>query len=229
MQIGRIEAHSNFVLSRLTEPDYRLLSRHLEKVDLPVRMSLEHRQRRIDWIYFPEAGFASVVADAGNLKPIEVGLIGREGMSGLAIILGNDRADHDTYMQAAGHGWRMKAPALMQIVYDNQTVHRAMLRFAHSFLNQTARTVLANGRGKIDERLARWILMADDRLGPGELPLTQEFLAMMLAVTRPGVTIAIKALEEKGLIERRRGLISVLNRQGLLKLANGTYAPADYD
>jgi CRP-like cAMP-binding protein len=97
-------------------------------------------------------------------------------------------------------------------------------RRADSFLNQATRTAVANGRSKIEERLARWLLMAHDRADGPELPLTHEFLAMMLGVRRLGVTVAIQELEREGLVERKR---SRIDRAGLMKLSNGTYVPAD--
>ena len=98
-----------------------------------------------------------------------------------------------------------------------------MLHFAHSFLAQTTTTALANGRSKIEERLARWLLMADDRIDSEELPLTHEFLGLMLGTHRPGVTIALQALEKAGLITTRRSRITIVNRKRLEKSANGAY------
>ncbi len=189
---------------------------------------LERPHRKISSVYFPESGFASVVANGSDKRPIEVGLIGREGMTGLAVVLGNDRPDNETYIQVAGHGKYMKATALREGIDRSTSLHRSLLRYAHSFLNQTTRTALANGRSKIEERLARWLLMADDRIDGDELPLTDEFLAIMLGVRRPGVTIAVQELEREGLIARRRATIVILDRKALEKRANGTYLPADY-
>ena len=220
---------SNLILSRLSKADLGLLAPHLEAVELPVRKVLERRQRPIRAIYFPESGFASVVANGSDKRPVEVGLIGREGMTGLAVVLGNDRPDHETYIQAAGRGQSVKADVLRVAISQNVSLHRALLRYVHAFLNQTTRTALANGRSKIEERLARWLLMADDRLDGDGLPLTHEFLAMMLGVRRPGVTLAVQQLERDGLIARKRGLIVILKRAALEKLSNGTYIPADYD
>ena len=213
---------SNRILSRLSRQDLALLEPHLEAVDLPVRKPLEARRKRIDQIYFIDAGFASVVAN-GTDRPIEVGLIGREGMTGLAVVLGSDRAQHATYIQAAGKGLRISAARLREADERSNTLHRAMLRFAHSFLAQTTTTALANGRSKIEERLARWLLMADDRIDSEELPLTHEFLGLMLGTHRPGVTIALQALERAGLITTRRSRITIVSRKRLEKSANGAY------
>ena len=214
---------SNRILSRLSRQDLALLEPHLEAVDLPVRKPLEARKRRIDQVYFIESGFASVVANGTSKPSIEVGIIGREGMTGLAIVLGSDRAQHATYIQAAGKGLRISAARLREADERSNTLHRAMLRFAHSFLAQTTTTALANGRSKIEERLARWLLMADDRIDSEELPLTHEFLGLMLGTHRPGVTIALQALEKAGLITTRRSRITIVNRKRLEKSANGAY------
>jgi CRP-like cAMP-binding protein len=224
-------AHSqhNLILSRLTDSDFRLIEADLEDVDLPVRKMLERPQRKIDSVYFPESGFASVVANGEGKKPIEVGIIGREGMTGLAVLLGHERSKHQTYMQTPGKGHRLKTSILRKAIDKRVTLHRSLLRYVNYFLDQAAMTALANGRSTIEARLARWLLLADDRIDERELPLTHEFLSMMLGVTRPSVTVAMQLLEQKGLIERQRGSIVIIGRKALEKLSNGTYAPAVYN
>ena len=217
------------ILSRLTDSDFRLIEADLEDVDLPVRKILEQSHRRIDSVYFPESGFASVVANGAGKKPIEVGIIGREGMTGLAVLLGNERPKHETYMQAPGKGRRLRTIILRKAIDQRATLHRSLLRYVNYFLDQAAMTALANGRSAIEARLARWLLMADDRVEGEKLPLTHGFLAMMLGVTRPGVTVAVQSLGRKDLIERKRGSIVIMDRKALQKLSNGTYAPAVYN
>jgi CRP-like cAMP-binding protein len=214
---------SNHILSRLSAADLALLEPHLKPVDLPVHRPLEDRNKRIDHVYFIEAGFASVVANGSGKPSIEVGIIGREGMTGLAIVMGQQQAPHDIYVQAAGKGQQIRAAKLREADERSNTLHRAMLHYAHAYLLQTTATALANGRSKIEERLARWLLMADDRIDGDQLPLTQEFLSLMLGVRRSGVTTALQALERKRLIARKRGNILILNRKGLEKQSNGTY------
>ena len=217
---------SNRILAGLARQDFALIKPHLEPVDLPVRKVLETRRKRIDHVYFVESGFASVVANGSDKPSIEVGIIGREGMTGLAIVLGGDRAQHATYIQVAGKGQRMSAARLREVDEQSPAFHRAMLRYARAFLAQTTTTALANGRSKIEERLARWLLMAHDRLG-GELNLTHEFLGLMLGTHRPGVTLALQALEKAGLIATRRGRVTILDRKALQRSSNGTYVPYD--
>jgi CRP-like cAMP-binding protein len=218
---------SNRILSRLSRQEFALLEPHLEAVDLPVRKTLEARRKRIDQVYFIESGFASVVANGTSKPSIEVGIIGREGMTGLAIVMGHDRAQHDTYIQVAGHGLRISAAKLREADERSMILHRAMLRYAHAFLLQTTTTALANGRSKIEERAARWLLMADDRIDGDDLPHTHEFLGLMLGTHRPGVTIALQALEKAGLITTRRSHITIIDRKGLEKSSNGTYIRSD--
>ena len=171
----------NRILSRLSPADFGLLEPRLEAVDLPVRKQLEVRNRRVQNIYFMESGFASVVANGSSKPSIEVGIIGREGMSGISVVLGsNDRAAHETYIQVAGNGQRMSATDLRGAIAQSARLHHVLLRYAHAFLLQTTSTALANGRSKIEERLARWLLMADDRLDGDSIPLTHEFLSLML-------------------------------------------------
>jgi CRP-like cAMP-binding protein len=216
---------SNRILSRLSAADLALLEPHLEPVDLPVHRPLEHRNRRIDHVYFIEAGFASVVANGAGKPSIEVGIIGREGMTGLAVVMGEQRASHATYVQAAGKGQRIRADKLRAADARSNSLHRAMLRYAHAYLQQTTSTALANGRSKIEERLARWLLMAHDRIDGDRLLLTHEFLSLMLGVRRSGVTTALQALERRGLISRNRAHIHIVDRKGMETQSNGTYVP----
>ena len=215
-------ASGNGILSQLSRQDLQLLQPHLVAVDLPVRKQLTARGKRIDDVYFLESGIASVVG-GGNAKQMEIGIIGREGMTGLAVALGVDRAMHDTYMQIAGTGLRISTAKLRELADQSRTLHRSLLLYTHTYLMQIAQTALANGLGKIEERLARWLLMAADRLDAAELPLTHEFLAATLGTQRPGVTIALHELERAGLIVTQRGKITILDRKALEKSSNGIY------
>lgn len=203
---------ANRILSRLLPDDLDLLAPHLESVDLPRRKQLESRNRRVDAVYFVESGLASVVANGDGDRTVEVGIIGREGVTGLTVVMGADRAPHDVFMQIAGSGQQVKADRLRHAMAKSETLRRALLLYGHGYIIQTSRTALANARSKIEERLARWLLMAQDRIDDQGLPLTHEFLSMMLGVRRPGVTIALRFLEDKGLIRRVRGRIFIVDR-----------------
>ncbi len=216
---------SNHILRQLSARDFALLVPNLRTVDLPARKVLEARNKKIESIYFIESGIASVVANGSDKQGIEVGIIGREGMTGISVLLDADHPPSDTFIQIPGNGLCLKAQELRTAIDQSVSLHRAMLRFAHSFLAQITSTALANGRSKIEERLARWLLMAEDRVG-SELPLTHEFLALMLGVQRSGVTIALQALEKNGLISTRRGKITVVDRPAMENSSNGTYVPS---
>ncbi|MES1156571.1 MAG: Crp/Fnr family transcriptional regulator [Alphaproteobacteria bacterium] len=213
----------NRILACLSAQDYALLEPHLEAVDLPLWRSLEQRNREIDHVYFIESGIASVVANAQTTRSIEVGLIGREGMSGICALLGAGSSPHDTYMQVGGAGLRLPTGEFLKAYEASVTLRRCALKYAHIYMVQSAQTAYANGRGRIEERLSRWLLMGHDRVEGGELPLTHEFLAMMLGVRRPGVTMALKPLEERGLIDAQRGVIVILDRKGLEENAGDFY------
>lgn len=199
-----------------------MLEPYLEPVDLPIRHFLERRNRPIEKVCFIERGFVSVVANRAE-RSIEVGLIGSEGMTGVAVILGTDRSVNDTYVQSAGAGQSMPAKNLRQAIRQSASLHRVMLLYAFSYMTQTAQTAAANGRSNIEQRLARWLLMAHDRIDGNELQLTHEFLAMMLGVRRPGVTVALNLLEKQALIRTGRGVIVLLDRKGLETCSDGTY------
>jgi CRP-like cAMP-binding protein len=224
--VSRVEI-KNRALSRLARADFGLLKPHLESINLPILTQLETANRRIDAVYFMDSGFASVVADGPDKRGIEVGIIGREGMTGLWLVLGHDRAAHETYIQVAGAGHRISATKLRWAMGQSVSLHRSLLRCAHAFLVQTTQTAVANGRGKNEERLARWLLMANDRIDGDEVPLTHKLLAIMLGVQRPAVTVAVRALVRKGLIRAGREVIKIIDRKGLVKMSNGTYQPAE--
>ncbi len=217
---------ANRLLAALSDENFGLLAPHLVPVDLPVRKSLERRNKKITAVYFPESGFASVVANGAGGQAIEVGIIGREGMTGLSVVLGASRPPrNETFIQCAGAGLCLPVARLREAIDRSVPLHRSVLRYVHDFQAQTTETVLANGRAKIEERLARWLLMADDRVDGDELPLTHEFLSLMLGVQRGGVTLAVQALERADLISTRRGKITILDRKALEKKSNGTYTP----
>jgi CRP-like cAMP-binding protein len=211
------------LLSAVSIADYELLRPHLEPVQLKLRQPLERPNRRIDNVYFIHAGIASVVALQAGPIQAEVGLIGYEGMSGSAVLLGDDRSPHSTYMQVAGDGERIAVAALDAAVEASRTLRAMLLRYVQSFLVQTAQTAIANARSKLDERLARWILMAHDRVPQSSLPLTHEFLALMLVVRRAGVTEALHELARSGLIRASRGQIVIVDRAGLERRAGTAY------
>ena len=214
---------SNRLLASLSTDDFNLLGPHLESVTLGLRKYLERPNRRIEAVYFPEEGFASVVAVQPNGKQVEVGLIGREGMTGLPIVLGNHRSPHATYIQSPGMGKCISATELRKATQTSVSLRDSLLKFVQAFGVQTTHTAICNVQSRLDVRLARWLLMAHDRIGDDTLTLTHEFLSVMLGVRRPGVTEALHALRKQGLISYGRGRITVKNRKGLERAAGEAY------
>ena len=190
---------------------------------MAVRHEIERPNRRIDTVYFMDAGIASVVAVQADETQVEVGLIGPEGMTGTAVVLGGDQSPHSTYIQVAGEAQYINAAELRKAMKSSESLNSLLLKYVQVFNVQTTHTAIANARANLNRRLARWILMAHDRTGDKTLPLTHEFLSLMLGVRRPGVTETLQSLRQQKLIENGRNKIVVLNRTGIEKLAGSSY------
>jgi CRP-like cAMP-binding protein len=216
----------NRLLATLTPDDFDLLQPDLEPVPLDFRHWLIEAGEPIQHVYFPERGIVSILADTTEGR-IEVGMIGPEGMAGLPVVLGIERSPHSYMVQAAGEALSITAPDLRTALRQSLSLHARFLRYAHTLMVQTAQTAYANAGFGIEARLARWILMTDDRLEREDLPLTHDFLSMMLGVRRPGVTIAVQNLEGNRLIRAKRGSITVLDRTGLEGVADGAYGASE--
>jgi CRP-like cAMP-binding protein len=213
----------NLLLATLAPADFALLQRHFEQVELPVRRQIELRNRPIEHVYFLESGLGSMVVSAGANHNIEVGIIGREGMTGLPVLMDVDRSIHETFIQTAGTAQRIAVIKFRETLDKSPALHRSLLRYAHTLVTQMAYTALANGRYKIDERLARWLLMADDRAEGRSIHLTHEFLALMLGARRAGVTNALSEFQKRGIVKVTRGVIAIEKRAVLEEAANGSY------
>jgi len=218
---------NNQLLDLLSPEDYARIAPYLTQVDLPVRKQLEAAGETISQIYFPQSGIVSVLAQSRALSEIEVGLIGREGMTGLAWLLQSERACHKSIVQTAGTALRIRSSDLARAVDESPALHRTLLRYAHTLMLQLSFTAFANGRQSIEKRLARWLLMAYDRGDGPSVPLTHEALAVMLGVRRPGVTSTLQHLHQAGLIDTSRGHITIASRHGLEELADGSYGVAE--
>jgi len=213
----------NRLLQALSSSDLELLAPNLMPVVLRVKQDLEQPNRRIGEIYFPDTGFASVVALHREGARVEVGVIGREGVSGIAVLLGNESSPHHTYVQIAGRGLRIAASDLRDAMKASPSLQILLHKYVQAFMVQTAHTAVANARATLPQRLARWLLMAHDRVPADKVPLTHEFLSLMMGVRRAGVTEALHELARQNLARTGRGEITVLNRKGIEKLAGAFY------
>lgn len=221
------EPLSNRLLSFLSAKDRNLLNPNLKRLPLVLRQSLEKANQPIENVYFPEDGVASVVGASKSIGQIEIGIIGKEGMTGLMVVLGNDRSPYSTFVQVAGSALVLSAQNLRSAMKQSSTLRHLLLHNVQIFMIQTSQTALANASALLSQRLARWLLMVEDRLSTKKIPLTHEFLAIMLGVQRPGVSVALGDLESRGFISSRRSLIVILNRPALEKFTNGHYGLAE--
>ena len=216
----------NHLLASLSPQDYGLLEAHLTKIEFATRHAFETGNEPIDAVVFPLDGIVSIVARSSP-EQAEAGIVGREGMTGIPIVLGDDRWANDAFAQVAGIGLCIAAGDLRHAMARSADLRTRFLAFVQAFIGQTTQTTLANARGNVGMRLARWLLMAHDRLDGDELRLTHEFMAVMLGVRRAGVTGAVRELEDKGLIVAQRGRIVVADRKGLVTLADRLYGIAE--
>lgn len=213
----------NRLLKAMSLDDFDRLQPHLDPADLPVAQMLIVPNERVEHFYFLEAGISSITAQGANGR-VEVGIVGREGLVGaVPLLLGSDRVPHDHFMQLAGEGLRIGAEALLAATDASPILRRLLLRYVQTEVVQVRQTAFVNGSFNIEARLARWLLMCHDRLDGDDLPLKHEFLAVMLGVQRSGVTLALQNLEGGGRIKARRGRITVIDRERLETLADGSY------
>jgi CRP-like cAMP-binding protein len=217
----------NKILATMAQEDYDALTAVLEPIRLPLRTYLVEPDKPIDFVYFMEQGIASVVALTRSKRRIEVGLIGREGLSGTSVLLGTDRTPHECFIQMSGEALRVSTGDLSRAVEERPNLHRHLLRFVQAFTVQVAQTALSNGSYTLEERLARWLLMCHDRVDGDVLFTTHEFLSIMLGVRRPGVTEALHILEGAHIIKAERGLVTILDRAKLEQVAGESYGVSE--
>lgn len=221
----------NNLIRTMSPADRAAIEPYLSSVDLPARMILDEPGAPIRKVWFPVTGVGSMIAIGPENREIEAGLFGCEGMSGMALVIGSDRLPTRTLMQVGGAGQAMEADRLRDLMEARPSLRMHLLRFVQAMFVQASHTALSNGHAKLEERLARWLLMCHDRMPGDALELTHEFLAIMLGVRRAGVTVGTHLLEGKGLIRADRGRITILDREGLEEEARGSYgAPeAEYE
>ena len=220
--VGRFST-GNKLLEALSPSDFEMLAPHLMPVVLRLKQELEQPNKRIVSVYFPDNGIVSVVALHPDHTRVEIGVIGGEGVSSTAVLLGNESSPHSTYVQIAGRGMRISAVNLRTTMQQSPSLQTLLHKYVQTFLVQTAHTAISNARATLPQRLARWLLMAHDRVLSDKLLLTHEFLSLMMGVRRAGVTEALHELARQKLIKASRGQITIFNRNGLEKLAGDFY------
>jgi CRP-like cAMP-binding protein len=214
---------ANRLLAALPLNEYQRLLPELEQVTMPFAEVLYEPGERIRHVYFPNESVVSLLAEVTAHSPLEVGLIGNEGVAGISVFMGVDTSPHRAIVQGVGTAMRMKAAVLRKEADHAGPLHRLLHLYAHSLLTQVSRSAACNRFHAVDARLARWLLMTGDRLGANEFRLTQEFISNMLGVRREGVNKAAGALQKGGLITYSRGRIKILERVGLGAVACECY------
>lgn len=213
----------NLILAQLPDAEYEILAKSLVPVELPLEMRLSEPNEPIEYVYFLNTGLISTDALTEKGESVEVGVIGREGFSGLPALFDQPQMSHSVLMQGAGEGLRIRSSILRDRFVKGGKLQRLVHTFAYLQFVQTAQSVLCNRMHEVDARLARWLLTSADRMESDSLNLTQEFLAQMLGVQRSTVTVAAGDLQRAGLIGYSRGRIHILDREALANTACECY------
>jgi CRP-like cAMP-binding protein len=213
----------NRLLVALSPTDLAQLSGELHPFSLPKRQILYEAGAALDFIYFIEEGLASVLTTMENGTSSEVGMVGPEGLIGAPALLGSRVSAQRVVVQLPGSALRITAAACKAAFDTNPRIRAVLLRFIEDLLNLSSQTAGCNRLHSVEQRSARWLLMASDRFGVDVLPLTQEVIAAVLGVRRSGVSEAAGELQRSGLIRYRRGEITIIDRAGLKKTACECY------
>jgi CRP-like cAMP-binding protein len=206
---------SNLVLLSISDSDYRSLRPHLEYVSLPNHLVLHEGGGKLEFAYFPNRGLISLVAVMKDGRTAEAGIVGKEGFTGIPAAVGLSTAPFEEVVQITGDGFRVEAPALQNALGSTPRLGLMLSRCAVVMGMQVAQTAACNRLHDLKQRLARWLLMVEDRVDSESLAITHDFLATMLGTDRPSVSLAAGVLQKKKLIEYTRGAVKIVNRKKL--------------
>ncbi|EJT00971.1 helix-turn-helix domain-containing protein [Rhizobium sp. CCGE 510] len=221
----------NMILSALSPRENDVIRPHLERVRLVQGEILEQQFKEISAVSFIETGIISLVAMSLEGSQVEAGLIGREGVTGTGLLQGDWRTPYNLMVQIEGTAQRIDVDSFLRVTHKAPQLRALSSSFARSLGTQIGYTALANGRYSIEQRLARWLLMLNDRVDSQVLNLTHQYMSFMLGVRRSGVTSALHVLEGEKLIRSIRGKVIVVDRDGLILKAHGSYGipEAEYE
>jgi CRP-like cAMP-binding protein len=214
---------SNKVLLAMPDNEYELMRADLTYVDLPHHLSLHEPTQKIEFVYFLNRGMISQVVVTKDGRTVEVGVVGNEGYVGAGLAAGLSRSSVREVVQIAGDSFRMKGNALERVLRSAPQLQVILNR--HSGLQgmQVAQTAACNRLHDIQQRLSRWLLMTQDRVDSGVLPITHDFIATMMGTDRSTVSMSASVLQKKGIIEYVRGAVKIVNRRKLEKSACECY------
>jgi len=214
---GQPRSNHNKILLGLPRNEHDSVFKKLEWVDLPTHTVLHEAGVPIEFGYFINGGLASILTVMPNGKSVEVGLSGKEGFIGTPLVAGYKSSPTRVVMQVGGQGFRIHARAVPNVLRTCLSLERSLQRFSQELAMQATQVGACNRLHDVQARLARWLLMSQDRLGGNDVPLTQQFLAHMLGTRRASVTVAAGALQRAGLITYDRGKVKIKNRARLEK------------
>jgi len=206
---------ANVILLSIPEEEFDAIRPHLQFLSLPQRLSLQEANRKLEEVYFLNQGMVSLVFTTRTGESVEVGVVGNEGFTPIPIAAGLRRSPHSAVMQIGGEGFKVKVDELDTVLKSSPALHNKLNRYAAVHGLQVAQTAGCNRLHDIEQRLSRWLLLAQDRVGSGLLRITHDFLAMMLGTDRPSVSLAAGGLQKKRIIEYTRGSVKILNRKKL--------------
>jgi CRP-like cAMP-binding protein len=212
---GDVDPRGNRLLRALSRSEFERLEDSLEPVRLARSTELESANEEVTFVYFPTSGVASIVAIDESGESVDTAMIGREGMTGLPVFLGTDQSPVRTIVQVPLTGVRMAADALREEIVRGGTLVRLLQRHTQVVLITMAQLILCNRMHRLDQRAARWLLQVDDRVDERPFGVTQEFLAQMIGVQRPALSVAMRQFKDAGLVRYSRGQISIADRDGL--------------
>ena len=213
----------NRLLASLPAAEQRRLTARMRPVDLEFRQILYRTGAEIKCVYFPNSGTASALTIMEDGSAIEVATIGREGLVGLGALLADKTSANEVIIQIAGDALRMDIDVLEEEAGGDSPLRRQLLLYQTAFLTQVSYSVACNGLHSLEQRCCRWLLMTHDRVDSDDVPLTHEFLGIMLGVRRASVTDVLRPLNEQGLVSNGRGTITILDRGGLEALSCECY------
>ncbi len=205
----------------MPEHEFGRIAPHLEPVSLPRPTELEAPDTDIEFVYFPTSGIASIVAIGTSGETVDTTMIGREGMTGLAVFLGTSQMPVRTIVQVPLTGFRLPSDALREELERRGKLVSLLQRYTQVVMVSMAQLILCNRAHRLDERAARWLLQVDERVDEAPFDVTQEFLAEMIGVQRPSLSLAIQQFKADGLITSSRGRVKIADREGLLRRACG--------
>ncbi len=209
------KALANSILLSIPDNEFHRIRPHLQFLDLPQRKRLYEANQRQDDVYFLNAGMASLVFTTRGGESVEVGVVGNEGFTPIPVAVGFRRSPHCAVMQIAGEGFRVSVDALEKLLLACPGLQNMLHRYAAVHGMQVAQTAGCNRLHDLEQRLSRWLLLTQDRVGSGLLRITHDFLATMLGTDRPSVSLAAGVLQRKRIIEYAHGSVRILKRKKL--------------